>query len=291
MDNDAEDTPPPVALRVATRSTTDGGEEVKTAFKEGTTLGTVCAGVHYAYTYGAGGVLSAAGDKIFLEHGVSNISVEAFYPYRENGTYTPLTIEQNQNGTTTNSNGEAESNYYLSDALHAIGSTTRADNNLQLTFHHAMSKLYFNVRQYSSATLSLLTIESQPLSASFSFKATYGTVDEVSNISPNRKTVTAYTTDNQTWRAAIIPQNNAALTVKVVADGKTYRAQLDATDFLPGKQYTYGITVNNGLTVTSTSITGWNDDSNGQTIESSIAPGSGTKEGPYQVASFDGFKK
>lgn len=286
---------PPLSLQVATRSTGGvEGEELQTKFVDGTTIGIVSGGKHYAYTCNAEGRLTAVKDWVVFEQGAKELGVEAFYPYRNDGTYTTLHVWQNQNTTTG-----GESRYYLSDALHARGSTRRADNRVDLTFHHTMSKLVFNVApddNAPAATITSVQIENQPLSADFAYNED-GSVNAVTNISAgSRQAITAYQAADGggPWRAIIIPQSSMELVLTVTtsedSETKNYKATLTARNFEWGKQYAYTISLKSTLSVTA--ITAWEDGGNAQEVESErLLPGSGTQEDPYQVASFDDFKK
>ena len=280
---------PPVVIEIASRSTAAGAGEAKTVFKEGTSIGIVpSVGTSREYVYNANGTFTAVGEKILFGKGVSTIAVEAFYPYTPGG-YARLSVKADQNGST-----DGESNYYLSDVLHAAGSVTRENNRLKLTFRHVMSKLIFTVSPEAAATITSLTLGQQPLSAAFSFN-TDGSVKAASDATGN-STITAYTADNgTTWRAIIIPRDNASLLPLQVTtnDGKKYEVkELATNNFKPGQQYTYTITVKNGLlTVSSTGITSWADDGEQQVESYTPLSGSGTEADPFLVKNPDDFKK
>lgn len=230
---------PPVVIQIASRSTAAGDTEVKTVFPTGTPVGIANGGKEYKYLVGENDALTAEGEKVFFKMGEKETAVEAFYPYNAEG-YSTLAVLTDQNGTTDDAN-----NYYLCDVLHAAG-TAKREVPLELTFHHAMSKLVFNVTSLADLPFSSLKINGQPLSASFTFKPD-GTTDAISNITEATSTITAGTNDNgKTFRAIVIPRDGVELKVELFALGKKYTPTLESTDFKPGMQYTYGIRMNKG---------------------------------------------
>lgn len=232
---------PPVVIQIASRSTAAGNAEEKTVFPAGTPVGIASGGKEYKYLVGENGTLTAEnGKKIYFKAGEKETAVEAFYPYNAGG-YSTLSVLADQNATT-----EGASNYYLSDVLHAARKATTPEVPLELTFHHAMSKLVFNVTSLAHLPFSSLKINGQPLSASFAFK-TDGTVNAVSNIAGATSTITAGANANgTTYRAIIIPRDGVALEVELFTGNKKATVTLPSNDFKPGEQYTYGIDVNKG---------------------------------------------
>ena len=203
-----------------TRSTASGDAEVKTIFQNGTEVGLSVQGSSSGYTnmkyeYRDGALKSKNGD-ILWDKGVTSLTVDAYYPYRNDGNYTNPIVLQNQN---------SETNYYQSDALHATGTVNKSSNSMSLDFEHRTAKVILKFAQ----AMNEVSILDQPL--------TTGTGAETGNIK-------AYDAngDGRTWKACIIPQKGiTGLTVNSEIYGVTYKATLNRDNFEAGKQYSYNI--------------------------------------------------
>lgn len=236
---DDDDGEAPVEITVARATTGAGDSEVQTVFREGTEIAVVTDdGTRHRYKYNtAGGTFTAAtaNDKIFFGPGVTNVNVEAFYPWVDGG-YEKHSIYPSQ---------ESADNYYNSDVLHAAGNIARKSNESPLAFYHAMSKLLFDVTvDDGSMNIRGVKIPDVPTSAKFSFNGD-GSVNDVSDVG-NTGNITSNSPDAGKYRAVIIPRQNTRLQVIVsMTNGEEYAATLAANDFEPGKQYNYTLAVKN----------------------------------------------
>lgn len=217
-DEGDDGTSDPVAILVS-RSTGTGGGEEETVFTPGCLFGMVVSGqakysnVQYKYPT-TGTTLEAVAGTIYWESQVKSMKVDVYYPYREDGDYTTLRVLADQNGKT----GE-ESNYYLSDALHASGTVEKGGNLKLSKFEHRASKviLLFN------SDVDEVNILNQRL-------ATGGSANN---------TIKAYRESARKWKACIIP-GQTGLKLAVTRNGKNYGVSLVGS-FDAGAQNTYSI--------------------------------------------------
>lgn len=260
-------------------STRAGGDEVETTFAEGTAIGIVRQGIgavnvnanNYLYTY-ADGIFHAAPDrdKILWDKNVTNIAVEAFYPYNNSG-YETLSVNADQ----SNTDAGGQSNYFLSDALHAKGSVATRKDSIELTFHHVMSKLVLNITKFNTdEAIRTVTLGDNdlPLSASFTYKDN-GSVDGVSSrgtanasitTCPDAAKLDADAFNSSKWRAIIIPQENAKIKVTVETNIGSYSTTLPQCTYVSGGQYTCSLKVlNAALVVTGSTIQPWGEAESG----------------------------
>lgn len=200
-------TPPHI---IVTRTTEQGSSEFATVFREGTEVGVSVQGnstftnLKHEYRSGA---LKPTGEDILWSKG--GMTVDAYYPYREDGNYAAPSVYEDQS---------TEKNYYLSDALHATGTVSRADNTLALLFDHLTAKVILTFTE----DVDEVTIANQAVTQGG--EATH--------------TIKAYKETAQKWKAHILPQLN--LTVNVKKGDKTYKAELEL-DYFDKCQYTYAL--------------------------------------------------
>lgn len=238
-------------------STRAGDSEVTTTFADGTNIGIVPSdddAKNYCYSYNNGD-FSAVTDKILWESNVVEMSVEAFYPYNKSG-YSSLSVKADQS---------VADDYFLSDALHAKGNTTRQDNNLELTFHHVMSKLVLNITQLNEENITSIRIgeNNLPLSAtSFTYEDD-GSVNSVGSLGTENATISACPSagNNLLWRAIIIPQTatlKVFITTSVDGKAKTYTTTLATSQqYVSGYQYTYSFKMVNAQLIVTSEIQPW----------------------------------
>ena len=240
-DGDDDDAEVPVVVSLA-RSTVSGDDEILTKFKEGTNIGVKIDDTWHEYACGADGTTfteANADEKVFFGQGVESVAVEAYYPYNADG-YGYLHLKSSQEKTT---NGE--SNYYLSDVLHTVGTINR-EPLTPLTFYHVMSKLIFTVKSEDTGNPTVITslaVGEQYLNARFQFNGN-GEVDQMPTFDGTKTSVTAMVADDgKSCRAIIIPRGNVSLPLTLTVGGETYTVTLPSNTFQPGMQYTYTITV------------------------------------------------
>ncbi len=256
-------------------STRMGDDEVKTTFAKGTVIGIVQAGQdgsNYPYTYATDNdrfFFVPGEDKILWDKGVESITVDAFYPYNMNG-YGTLSVNADQSGT----DGNGQSNYFLSDALHAKGSVATRRDPVQLKFYHVMSKLVLNITKVDTDEVinAVILGNNLPLSASFTYKddgsvsgvSSRGTENASIATCPDIAKLDADASGSGKWRAIIIPQEKAKIQVTVKTNSGDYVTTLPEKAYTSGGQYTCSLKIlNAALVVTGSTIQPWSGTESG----------------------------
>lgn len=221
-----DDTPDVPIDIVVSRSTTtqDGDNALATKFTPGCEIGISVKGrpeyKNVKYKYPDNGTKLEPEPKNGTIYCGAQSTIEAYYPYREDGDYTHAYVQREQT---------SEDSYYGSDALSATG-TLNGNNVLNLRFEHRMAKVVFKLNQ---------KIENvRILNQSLSTKATTGS-----------ETIYAHR-ENETYKefSAFIVPGQTKLEIIIGAKMFEYSGwkYFTATFYIPnsivaGRQYTFKI--------------------------------------------------
>jgi len=217
-----------------------------------------------------------AGKQIFYQDDKA-VNFTAYYPFKGTsdgvsgtgsdgtgtGTYISYTILSTDETTSSQPN---------IDYLFATSPNIASKSSVSFTFNHMMSELTLNFKS-GSGSLSVAN-QSFTVSGVNFLTGMFNTATGVAAVNGSTSSSLALTADATGSSTMIVYPNSALKTgmiVEVKISGVTYKALLDftginsavgegsATDgMLPGKNYTFNITVNaSGLSVVSSSIGGW----------------------------------
>ena len=222
-----------------------------------------------------------AGKQIFYQD-ANTVNFTAYYPFKGTADGASGTDNTGNSGTTgpyisytIQSTDETTDKQPTIDYLYASTPNVASRTGVNFTFNHMMSELTL---QFSSSLLSVAN-QSFTVSGVNFLTGMFNTATGVAAINGSTASSLTLTTDGTGASTIIVYPNSALKTgmiVEVKISGVTYKANLDftainpavgegsATDgMLPGKNYTFNITVNaTGLTVNGQSISGWTQVSN-----------------------------
>lgn len=257
---------------VAGASTTRAGVDVQsTAFEENELIKVECT-IGESTTskvYKAGAATSNV-NSLTVNEGAAftwpasgTIALKAFYPSTVTSSDESFSVQENQTES---------ANYKASDLMYStpIADQAKQSAAVGLTFNHALTKIIVNLTKgtgMSDADIAACTVT---LSAKKTATITEGNFAGLTASDAAAVTITAGTGANTA--AIIVPQTIAASTnfITITTSGShsvSYSLPAEKT-FAAGSVYTYNFTLGmSGITLQSTTITGWDSTGDGKTID------------------------
>ena len=264
---------------VAGPSTTRAGVDVQsTAFDAGAEInvectptgGTMASAVYTAAAASEGkNALSLKSGQTALTWPASGtVNINAYYPSTVTSTTTSFSVLEDQSTDATN----GDANYKASDLMYStpIADQAKQSAAVGLTFNHALTKIIVNLTKgtgMSDADIAACTVT---LSAKKTATITEGNFAGLTASDAAAVTITAGTGANTA--AIIVPQTIDASTdfITITTSGShsvSYSLPAEKT-FAAGSVYTYNFTLGmSGITLQSTTITGWDSTGDGKTID------------------------
>ena len=187
-------------------------------------------------------------------------NVYAYYPYSSN--VTDITAVPVETGTQT-------------DYMYATEVTDvyDADSEVDITMNHALSAIRFALKKGTytgTGTVTSVSVTSTATATGATMNAKTGVLSSFSG-SGSEISVTkgiSLTTSEQNADVIVVPTGtNAALTLKVVIDGKTYSVNTDALTLSKGNIYKYTVTVNStSLELSGVTVGDWGYNESGNPV-------------------------
>ena len=187
-------------------------------------------------------------------------NVYAYYPY--SSSVTDITTVPVETGTQT-------------DYMYATEVTDvyDADSEVDITMNHALSAIRFALKKGTytgTGTVTSVSVTSTAAATGATMNAKTGALSSFSG-SGSEISVTkgiSLTTSEQNADVIVVPTGtNAALTLKVVIDGKTYSVKTDALTLSKGNIYKYTVTVNStSLELSGVTVGDWGYNESGNPV-------------------------
>lgn len=228
----------------ATETNWDAGDQV------GITCGGDQVNVAYQYSPDGTGLFKAVNgntEEIWVL-GTQTYAVSAYYPFTGTSGVEPVAIEVNTR-TAVQTDKEARKQI---DFLYATGTATSQQPNVQLSFHHVMSRIKLTFTPGEGVSLSDITCYLIGLKQEGTFNPTTGVaavstttnVTEEDIIWDDERKVGA--NENYTVEAILLPQTvNEKVWIQAGMDGNYYEATFtNLKELKPGYSYNYTIEVN-----------------------------------------------
>lgn len=208
---------------------------------------------------GTGGLSLPAGEKQYYPANGNGVNIYAYHPA---GAVSVFEVKTDQSST---------DNYVASDLMYAsLSGVTSTSANHTLEFSHLLSKIIVQLVQGSSVNGSdmataTITLGNGDLVTSGTFTAASGLFSPDASGTGTITIATNAGTDAHA--ASIVPQSMAGKTINVTINEVTKSYTIaEGVTFLAGYKYTYTLQVGTSeLTLVSTQITNWNDNSGGNT--------------------------
>lgn len=248
----------------ATETSWENGDRV------GITCGSDQVNVEYQYSPDNSGLFNAVNgttEDIWVL-GTQTYDVSAYYPFTGTSGEEPLAVEVNT-GTEVQTNKEARQQI---DFLYATGTATSQQPNVQLSFHHVMSRIKLTFIPGEDVTLSDITCYLIGLKQ----VGTFNPVTGVAEVSADETVVAediiwdgdrkVGASENYTVEAILLPQTvSERVWIQAGMSGNYYEATFtNLTELRPGYSYNYTVEVNKyedneyTLRITeATEIVGW----------------------------------
>lgn len=209
------------------------------------------------YTYSNGNLNAPAGSKIYWDSKDAQLSVYAYYPYAAsvtNNSAYEFSVEANQSIT---------DNFYNSDFI-----TAKAENlapqetPVELTFTHSLSKIMVSfVAGKGITSAELAAAEKMFTISGLAANGTINLATGVATAGTTKTTISPLKNDGGNYAAIVYPQEGA-VSFNLTLDGEVFSYTTNI-DFEAGYQYQFNLTINTWespeMSLTSTSIDGWND--------------------------------
>ncbi len=250
----------------ATRATTDPqttalntSNIVGVFVTDGTAV--ITNGNNNQHTVAADGALTTSNVMNYPAEDGTAVNIYAYAPYAES-----MTLDGDNNFAVASDQSD-EAGYLNSDLLYAAKENQEASEAaVSLTFSHKLSKLNIIVNNADDSGIDLTNaaVYVTGTKTATTFNPSTGAIGEASGDASNIKAVAALGTGT-TACAIVVPQTVAAgaALVKIVAGDKTLVAKLASeVTFASGSAYNFTVSISKAdvvLTLTSTSITAWND--------------------------------
>ena len=264
---------------VAVQSTYfEAGEKIKVECtpNDGTTDGTMVSAIYEtaAVTSSTVNALSVyTGSTALTWPAKGTVSLKAFYPYDVTSSSTTFSVLEDQSTDATN----GDANYKASDLMYStpITGQTKQSAAVELTFHHALTKIIVNltpgsgmtnddvaactVKLYAKKTVAIASGVADPTNASAGATITAGTGTEVADNSGVKTYGVAAIIVPQTITVGTDPVTPVNFITVTTAGGHSVTYKLGETKaFAAGNVYTYNFTVGiSGLVLQSTQIIDW----------------------------------
>lgn len=187
-------------------------------------------------------------------------NVYAYYPY--SSSVTDITAVPVETGTQT-------------DYMYAteVTGVYDAESEVDITMNHALSAIRFALKKGTytgTGTVTSVSVTSTATATSATMNSKTGVLSSFSG-SGNEISVTkgiSLTTSEQNADVIVVPTGtNAALTLKVVIDGKTYSVNTDALTLTKGNIYKYTVTVNaTSLELSGVTVGEWGYNESGNPV-------------------------
>ena len=187
-------------------------------------------------------------------------NVYAYYPY--SSSVTDITAVPVETGTQT-------------DYMYAteVTGVYDAESEVDITMNHALSAIRFALKKGTytgTGTVTSVSVTSTATATGATMNSKTGVLSSFSG-SGNEISVTkgiSLTTSEQNADVIVVPTGtNAALTLKVVIDGKTYSVNTDALTLTKGNIYKYTVTVNaTSLELSGVTVGEWGYNESGNPV-------------------------
>lgn len=204
----------------------------------------------YAYTTGAGGILTLPSIPPYYPLDNTNVDIVAYTPYDAIGTFT---VQDDQ----TNND-----NYVASDLLFASATNKeKSTTAVPLQFEHKMAKIVVNVTASSNSGVSQIhSVSLQNIKRQVTFNETTGEVSNAVSYGSTTVCLAQDGTTNTSAGVAVIPaQTISGTLLTVVTDIGTATYSVNSKTFNAGKVYVMNIYVGRTAIGATTQITGWTD--------------------------------
>lgn len=246
----------------------------ETSWESGDRVGITCGkdqvNVEYQYSTDNTGLFISVNGKAedIWVLGTQTYDVSAYYPFTGTSGTEPIAVEVNT-GTEVQTNKEARKQI---DFLYATGVATSQQPNVQLSFHHVMSRIKLTFVPGEDVTLSDITCYLIGLKQ----KGTFNPVTGVAAVSADETVVAedivwdgerrVGASENYTVEAILLPQTvSEKVWIQAGMSGNYYEATFtNLTELKPGFSYNYTVEVNKYedneyiLKITqATEIVGW----------------------------------
>ena len=201
------------------------------------------------------------------------VAIKAFYPSAVGSSTASFSVSTDQSNTgSATGTTDVEKGYKGSDLMYAtpITSQTKQSDAVALTFNHALTKIVVTLTKGTGMTDDDIAACEVTLNAKKTAAISGGDFASLTASDDAAVTITAGTGANTA--AIIVPQTIAASTnfITITTSGShsvSYPLPAEKT-FAAGSVYTYSFTVGiSGITLQSTTITGWNSTGDGKTID------------------------
>ncbi|MBP3318352.1 MAG: fimbrillin family protein [Alistipes sp.] len=209
------------------------------------------------FAYSSGNLTAPAGKEVYWGTPDVRLSVYAYYPYDEsisdNSAY-PFAVAADQ----STAKGFYDSDFLAAQATNLAPQSTPVN----LTFNHALSKI--NVKLVAGTGITDDELVAAQKSLIIENAVTDGLIDIATGTATAKTTktpITAYESDGANYSAIVYPQEGE-ITIRLEMNDEIY-SYTTTVDYDAAYQYGYTLTVNvrepQQLSLTSTTITPWND--------------------------------
>ena len=210
-----------------------------------------------AFTYSSGNIIAPIGQEVYWNFADDRLNVYAYYPYTENivnNVSYPFAVAADQSTV----KGFYDSNFITAQATNLAPQSTPVN----LTFNHALSRI--NVKLVAGDGITDDELADAEKSLTIVGAVTDGRINlatGVATVGSTKTTVTALESDGVNYSAIVYPQEGE-ITIRLEMNDEVY-SYTTTVDYDAAYQYGYTLTVNvrepQQLSLTSTTITPWND--------------------------------
>lgn len=248
----------PVSLFVEGIATKADTDLQATAFSGGENVGVFVTGVaengdNNLHTVGEDGSLTTENQIVYP---ADPVNIYAYAPYTEGATTTTKLQ------FAVNADQSVDANYIASDLLYASKEGVAASASpVGLIFTHKMSKVILNVKANTAINLDAADVTLKNVATTVSLDLTSGEATPGAT-----KADVKVATGKGEYAALIAPQTiGAAETITPFVTVGNYTASFsDAFTFVAGKVYTFNVTIDKAATISVSTITDWDDDTDDQ---------------------------